>query len=401
MQKYVPYLFGLFLVACITACGSGGTTAATPVAVYNHPATLATPNAHMGGAVQGGAISAKFSNYSVSTWVGIAENAGFSNYSTTNGPPALFNHPNDITFDSKGNNFYVADFGNNAIRKITPSGTVTTLQCTDAATGIIPIGFNRPSGITTDGTNIYVVDAGSNSIRVIEIATNKVTIIGSASGLAGSVDSTDNTAVLFNQPTGITTDGVNLYVTDYNNGTVRWIDTNNNYAVYTLAGTSGASGSTDGIQGAASFNRPGRITTDGVNLFLTDFGNRTIRKIDILTGIVTTLAGSPGPLGTDVGTADGIGTAARFNQPDGITTDGTNLYVTDLFQNTIRKVVISTGAVSTISGIPKFNVDNTLGQGGSVDSPGTPSFYSPIGITTDGTSLFVADTNNNTIRKIK
>ena len=224
---------------------------------------------------------------------------------------------------------------------------ISTLQCT--TDGIIPIGFNRPSSITTDGTNLYVVDSGSNTVKFINIATRIVTIIGSTTGLAGSVDSaTDITAVRFNQPIGITTDGINLYVTDFNNATVRRIDIATK-AVSTLAGTSGASGSSDGVQGAARFHLPGRITTDGVNLYLTDFYNRTIRKIEIKSGTVTTIAGTPGPLGADDGTADGIGTAARFYQPNGITTDGTNLYVTDSYHNTIRKIVIATGAVTTIN----------------------------------------------------
>lgn len=407
MQKDVPYIFivVLFLVTFIAACGGSGSTSSTPVAAYDLPTSFASysslPNTQRGGAVQWGAIStsAKFSNYSVSTLTGIAGSAGFSNYSTTNGPPAKFNHPTDITTD--GANVYVSDYLNNAIRKIVIStGVVTNLQCTDAVTGL-PIAFNQPNGITTDGTTLYVVDSGSNTIRFIDIATEKVTaIIGSTTGLSGSVDSaTDITAVLFNQPIGITTDGINLYATDFNNATVRRIDIATK-AVYTLAGTSGTPGSTDGTQGAARFNRPGRITTDGKNLYLTDFYNRTIRQIEIKSGIVTTIAGIPGPLGNDNGTLDGIGATARFYQPNGITTDGIHLYVTDSYQNTIRKIVISSGAVTTISGIPKFYGDNTLGQGGSVDSPGTPSFYTPTGITTDGKSLFVTDTYNNTIRKI-
>ncbi|HXE98699.1 MAG TPA: hypothetical protein VN642_20020 [Dongiaceae bacterium] len=396
MQKYVPYILGLLLVACIAGCGSGGTTTSAPP-VYAAPKSFASysslPDTPRGGAVQWGAISTSaksFSNYSVSTVTGIAGSSGF-----TDGPPALFNHPTDITFDANGKNFYVTDYLNNAIRKITSGGVVTTLQCTDLATGAVVV-FNRPNGITTDGKNLYVVDTGSNTVRVIEIATNIATRIGSAIGLAGSIDSTDRTAVLFNQPIGITTDGKNLYVTDFNNATVRWIDINNNYAVSTLAGAPGVSGSTDGKPEDARFHLPGRITTDGKNLYLTDFYSRTIRQIDIRTGTVTTIAGSPGPESSDYGTADGTGSAAHFNQPNGITTDGINLYVTDTYLNSIRKIVISSGDVTTIAGIPAKN-----GIGGNVDSPGTPSFYSPIGITTDGTSLFVADSYNNTIRKIR
>lgn len=399
MHKYAPYIFVLFLAACIAACG--GKSSSTPTSVYDHPATLAPSNTLMGGAVQGTPLVLRDGNTNtVSTLAGTAGSAGFNNYSGHNGAPAKFNIPDDITYDGIGKNFFVTDYGNSLIRKITPLGLVTTLQCTDEATGL-PVGFNRPAGITTDGINLYVVDSGSNSVRVININTSKVTMtIGSATGLPGSVDSTDRTAARFNLPIGITTDGVNLYVTDYNNATVRRIDIGTG-AVSTLAGISGASGSIDGAPATARFNLPNRITTDRANLYVTDFYSRTIRKIDILTGTVSTIAGSVGPLSMDAGTTDGIGTAARFNQPYGITTDGTNLYMTDAYQNTVRKIVIATGAVTTISGIPKLAGDKTLGEGGSVDSPGTPSFYSPAGITTDGVALYVVDSYNNTIRKIE
>lgn len=402
MQKFVPYLFVLLLAAGIAACGgSTSTTAATPI-YAELPAPLAPANTLMGGAVQGGAISAKFSNYSVSTFTGVAGSAGFSDYSTTNGPPARFNQLNDITTD--GINFYVADFAKNVIRKVTPLGEVRTIS--NPVTGF-PVGVNRPSGITTDGTNLYVVAYGSNTINIIDIASGAVTTIGSTTGLAGSVDvkvvapatAADATLARFNQPTGITTDGVYLYVTDSGNHTVRRIEIATK-AVSTVAGTSGIAGSTNGIQGVARFNIPNRITTDGTSLFLTDFGNRTIRKIDIASGLVTTLAGAPGPLGKDNGTADstdGTGATARFYHPNGITTDGTNLYVTDSYQNTIRKADKVSGKVVTIAGIP----GTPQAAGGAVDSPGIPSFSGPIGITTDGASLFVADTRNHTIRKIK
>jgi len=105
------------------------------------------------------------------------------------------------------------------------------------------------------------------------------------------------------------------------------------------------------------------------------------------SGAVTTVAGTGSS-----GSANGTGTSASFNTPVGITTDGTNLYVADYDNHLIRKIVISTGVVTTLAG---------TGSSGSVDGTGTSaSFSSPTGITTDGTNLYVADTNNNLIRKI-
>lgn len=414
MLKYVQLISVIFIAASIAACGGSdtATTAATPIYDYVDSQQLSLADATstlMGGAVKGGAISTKPSDYSysVSTFTGIAGSAGFSNYSTTNGPPAMFSLPTDITTD--GTNFYVADYANNAIRQVTDLGVVTTLQCTDVDTGD-DTGFNLPFSLTTDGTNIYVVDAGSNTIRFIEIATKIVTTVGSTEGLAGSVDvevvspatTADRTLARFNRPTGITTDGINLYVADSGNSTIRRINIATK-AVTTLAGTSGSVGSADGAPRIARFNLPQRITTDRTSLYVTDFNNRTVRQIDISTGTVTTLAGTPGLLDKEsAGSIDGFGPAARFNQPNGITTDGINLYVTDKYQNTIRKIVISTGEVTTIAGIAIPSTDDkNYGIGGAVDSPGEPSFDTPTGITTNGTSLFVADTYNHTIRKIQ
>jgi hypothetical protein len=145
---------------------------------------------------------------------------------------------------------------------------------------------------------------------------------------------------------------------------------------------------------AASFGRgfftyPDGITTDGTNLYVIDARNNTIRKIVASTGVVTTLAGNPGLRGS----GDGTKSTATFNLPDSITTDGVNLYVSDTYNDTIRKIVISTGIVTTIAGY--------AGASGNTDGSGTSARFSyPWGITTDGTSIYVVDNWNNSIRKI-
>ncbi len=160
--------------------------------------------------------------------------------------------------------------------------------------------------------------------------------------------------------------------------------TDNNYEVTTFAG-SGSSGSTDGAATSARFSNPWGITTDGTNLYVADYSNHRIRKIVISTGVVSTLAGSSS------GFADGTGTSAKFNSPFGITTDGTNLYVVDRSNHKIRKIVISSGAVTTLAG----------SSSGFADGTGTSArFSSPDGISTDGANLYVGDTSNHKIRKI-
>ena len=245
--------------------------------------------------------------------------------------------------------------------------------------------FDSPRGITTDGTNLYVSDTGNNRIRKIVIDNGTVTTLAGSS--SGFLDNATGTSARFNNPVGITTDGTNLYVSEYSNHRIRQIVIDNG-TVTTLAGQSD-NGSTDATGTSASFNRPGGIILVGSNLYVTDVHGHKIRKIIISTGVVTTFAGS-----TSFGSADGTGTSARFKHPTFITSDGTNLYVTDGGNHTIRKIVISTGFVSTLAG--------SAGSSGSADGTGTSArFSSPHGITSDGTNLYVADRNNHKIRKIE
>ena len=110
-----------------------------------------------------------------------------------------------------------------------------------------------------------------------------------------------------------------------------------------------------------------------------------------LSTVVTTLAGT-----VDNGSANGTGTSASFNYPSGITTDGTNLYVADSSNHLIRKIVISTGAVTTIAGTGSActsNCDHSTGT--------SAGFNGPMEITTDGTNLYVSDYSKHRIRKIE
>ncbi|MBI5234886.1 MAG: hypothetical protein HY886_01360 [Deltaproteobacteria bacterium] len=346
--------------------------------------TVAATTTQMGGAIQGVSLSL---TTAVTT---LAGSAGLNGSTDGTGSAALFNYPAGITTD--GTNLYVADFSNRTIRKIViSSGAVTTLAGLALTSGSTDgtgsaARFNFPFGITTDGTNLYVADRSNSTIRKIVISTGVVTTLAGTAGSTGSADGTGS-AARFNNPYGITTDGTNLYVADTLNRTIRKIVISTG-VVTTLAGTAGSTGSADGTGSAARFNRPYGITTDGTNLYVADTYNYTIRKIVISTAVVTTLAGTAGSSGS----TDGTGSVARFYYPQGITTDGTNLYVADTYNMTIRKIVASTAVVTTLAG----------SSPGSADGTGSAArFYNPTGITTDGASLYVVDTDNFTIRKIQ
>jgi sugar lactone lactonase YvrE len=308
-----------------------------------------------------------------------------------------FNTPRGITTD--GLNLYISDTANGVIRKINlNTGVVSTIS-----TGISTT--FQPSGITTDGTNLYVILNGS-AIQKIVIATGvSTTLAGSVNGGIGCIDGMGGFARFgggngfgfSSVNSGITTDGTNLYVADTRCDAIRKVVIANG-AVSTIAGTytttlpiKGVVGNTDNAVGTkATFNLPKGITTDGVNLYVADTGNNNIRVVNIATTAVTTLAGSA----LINGGADGVGTAAGFNQPAGITTDGTYLYVADTMDHTIRKIEIATGTVTTIAGL-------ALTSGNADGSGVLARFNSPSAIVTDGLSLYVTDTNNHTVREVR
>ncbi len=302
---------------------------------------------------------------------------GTAAFANGTGTAAKFNNPSDVTIDGAGN-FYVADFLNNRIRKITPAGVVTTL----AGDGTAAI-LNGPRGITTDGTNFYVADSGSNRIRKITPAGVVTTLAGT--GAAGSADGAGTTVVTFNRPVAITNDGTNLYVADTDNHRIRQIVISTG-DVTTLAG-SGAAAFLDGTGTAARFQQPNGITTDGVgNLYVADSVNHRIRKIVISTGVVSTLAGST------AGNVDATGTSAKFNIPISIAHAGAgNLYVSDQDNARVR-LVTSGGVVTTLAG-------STVGF---ADGAGTAAkFNVPRGLTRDSAGdIYLADFLSNRIRKL-
>ncbi len=268
----------------------------------------------------------------VTTFAGLC---GTSGTTDGTGTAARFGNPNGITIDSSGN-LYVVQPGYQTIRKITSAGVVTTFAGTAGSSGTTDgtgtaARFNYPKGITIDTSgNLYVADDGNHCIRKITSAG----VVTTFAGLCGTSNLTDGTgtAARFSSPEGITADtSGNLYVTDYNQ-IIRKITSAG--VVTTFAGSSLGSGFTDGTGTAARFYWPKGITADtSGNLFVADSGNYRIRKITS-AGIVITVAGS------NSGSTDGTGTSAGFYWPYGITIDSSgNLYVTDGGNHTIRKIV--------------------------------------------------------------
>ncbi|MFC0516452.1 NHL repeat-containing protein [Mucilaginibacter angelicae] len=297
------------------------------------------------------------------------------------GGAALFDSPQGITVGADGN-IYVADSFNSAIRKVTTAGDVTTLSG-NGAIGYVdgPIAtaqFYAPQSLVTDASNnIYVADYGNNIIRKITPAGIVSTFAGS--GDAGYTDGT-GTKATFNSPRGLAIDGSgNIFVADMGNNLIRKITPAG--VVTTFAGSRGASYLDNATATSATFNKPNGIAIDANNnIYVAETLNHAIRKITP-AGVVTTftggnkqtgLVGSPSAIAFDKsgnlfvadqsgrileitkdkvlksiagnstsGFAEGVGTAGIFNSPQGIAVDaGNNVYVADYYNNRIRKIVL-------------------------------------------------------------
>jgi DNA-binding beta-propeller fold protein YncE len=313
------------------------------------------------------------------------------------GTAALFNTPSGLGTDSSGNVF-VADYRNNLIRKVTSSGTVSTIAGAGGVAGsldgsgyiVAPSLFWRPTNLATDASgNIYIADTYGDTIRKIAPDGTMITVAGN-SNLAGTADGVGS-AANFNGPTGIAVDSAGvIYVTDTYNHSVRQIMPDG--TVTTIAGTAGTSGSADGTGIAALFNLPSGIAIDNAAnaIYVADYGNHTIRRIDRSNWVVTTYAGTA----TVPGSADGMGTSASFDFPRDIAYDPSsgNLVVADTGNQTIRR--IASGYVTTIAG--------STGTNGAVDAAGSSArFDAPSGVAVDSSgNIYVADANNDTIRKV-
>ncbi len=377
-------------------------------------------------------------SWEVTTIAGLAGNSGTNDGTRS---AAQFDYPEGVALDSRGN-VYVADAYNFTVREVTPAGAnwvVTTLA--GLPTGVTGSGdgtgsvarFNTPIGVAVDSaTNVYVADFSNDTIRKITPAGVVTTLAGLA-GSPGRADGT-NSAARFNGPCGPAVDAAgNVYVADWGNHMLRKVTpVGTNWVVTTLAGKAGNPGFVNGTQTSAQFDYPNgvavdtngnvyvadtanaairKVTSAGVvttlstqfsgptgvavdtngNVYVADYYSHTIRKVTP-AGVVTILAGASGTSGS----ADGTNSAARFNYPQGVAVDSaTNVYVADSGNNTIRKVTPAGGnwAVTTLAGSPV--------SGGNADGTGSAAqFNTPNGVAVDSAgNVYVANTYDDTILK--
>ncbi len=283
----------------------------------------------------------------VTTLAGMAGQEGHTDGTRT---AASFAFPLGVAPDGAGN-VYVADSGNSTIRKITPAGVVTTFAGSAGGSGYADgtgaaARFALPYGLAVDATGVvYVADELNSAIRRIT-PSGTVTTVAGKSGEQGDADGAGNVA-RFGQPAGIVVDGAgNLFVSDRSTFTIRKITPAG--VVSTLAGQSGIAGTADGAGSAAQFASAAAIAIDRQGMLYVADGNDRIRQVTA-GGTVTTLPGNAGPY-TEIAPIDGV---SKDYFTTGVAVDAAgNLYVADAANNSIRLAVptIPRPEVSTASG---------------------------------------------------
>ena len=343
--------------------------------------------------------------YAQSAIIETVAGTGTSTFSGDGGAAisAALQNPNQVTLDSAGN-LYIADSSNHRIRRVdAASGNISTI----AGTGTSGFGgdggaatsaqINFPNGLVLDSAgNLYFADENNHRIRRVDAAGNISTVAGTgAGGIFGAFggDGGPATSAAFRYPPNITLDSAgNLYIADYGNRRVRKVDASGN--ISTIAGTGAAGFSGDGGPAtAAPVDGPTGVVLDSAgNLYIADTNNHRIRKMDP-SGIISTIAGT-GSAG--FGGDGGRATAAQINFPRDVALDGAgNLYIADASNHRIRRVDAS-GNISTVAGT------GTGGFSGDGGMASAAQINDPRGIAVDSASryIYIADSDNNRIRRI-
>ncbi len=345
---------------------------------------------------------------------GAASYSGDGNFGTL----AALNNPQGVAVDGAGN-IYIADYGNFRIRKMDNTGIIRTVAGCGAPSGTCTLPLNLGEGgqatavaaypswsVVVDlAGNFYYSDSGENRIKKVTPSGIMTTYAGGGSpGSSSTGFSGDNgpaNAAQLNNPIGLAVDSAgNLYFADQANQRVRKVDTSG--IITTVAG-SGGTGSYSGDGGpatAAKLFSPHGVAVDSAgNLYIADTSNNRIRKVTP-GGTITTVAGNGNPTINSIdgyGLGDGgLATSATMTAPWDVDVDAAgNLYFSDWLGARIRRVDAATGIITTVAGTGTAGFSGDGGPGASAQMNG------PTGLTVDGFgNVYFADNLNNRVRRI-
>ena len=320
-------------------------------------------------------------------------------YSGDGGPAtgAMLGDPGGVTVDAAGN-LYIADSANSRIRKVIPAGTITTVAgngqyCYGGDGGpATAASLATPIGVAVDAAgNLYMADSGNQRIRKISPDGTITTVAGNGQG-GYSGDGGPATAASLNGPSGVAVDAAgNLYISDSYNGRIRKVATSGTITTVAGGGRYGYPGD-GGPATAASLYYPVGVAVDAVgNVYIADRDNHRIRKVTP-AGMIVTVAGS-GQAGYSGD--GGPATAASLNQPWGVAVDvAGNLYIADSGNSRIREVTPA-AVITVVAG------NGERGYSGDGGPATAAALRDPMGLTADAVgNLYIAEFNNNRIRKV-
>jgi uncharacterized protein (TIGR03437 family) len=330
--------------------------------------------------------------------------------STGDGGPAtqaLLSRPIRIDIDGAGN-LYLTDSDNNTIRKVTPQGVISTIAGRAGRSGFSGDGaaavdalLNFPIGVAVDGSgNVYICDNGNSRIRKVTAATGIITTIAGNGTQGFGGDGGPGTAAQLNTPQNVAVDkDGNVYISDFGNNRIRKVNASDGN-ISTVAGNGSVGFSGDGGPATqAQLNSPNNVSADkDGNLIICDPGNFRIRKVTT-DGVINTIVGR-GQQG--FGGDGGHATDAMVNVPVGAIVDQAgNLYFSDRSNHRVRRVAAGSGIITTIAGFGP----STVSGGGGFNGDGLASLASalnfPTGLAIDPAgNLYIGDRDNGRVRKI-
>ncbi len=275
---------------------------------------------------------------------------GAAGYSGDNGPAtsAELQLPVGVALDT-GGNLYIADEGNNVIRKVNTSGVITTVagNNTEGYSGDTGLATSAslyaPSGVAVDSSgNLFIADAGNNRVRKVTASTGVITTIAGTGTAAYSGDNGAAVSATLNKPSAVIEGSTgNLYILDTGNNVVRLVNTTGTITTVAGNGTAGYSGD-DGPATSATLHTPYGLNIDSSgNLYIADSGNNVVRIVSS-AGIISTIAGT----GTAGYSGDnGAAISATLDNPQGVTIDSQgDVYVSDQSNNRVREVTTPVGS---------------------------------------------------------